>query len=152
MSQHLRFVWIESETELRLILDAPLDPSKLKVYEAQKVLKFSILSHEPNRIRLKLDEKLDFSKNYEVSYHHEKIFAYFSLQVLNNFFYSDEKLGSFFIDKKVSVKIWSPPALTVEVCVYAQDAKTLLGKKELARKKNGIWEEVLSPEEFGIKT
>lgn len=148
---HPQFAWITENNKLKVILrnDAKVEIQDLHLANhLKRPVKIKSFHQEGNKLFIETLDDLDFTRpwNYVVSINWKDVYAYFSREVLDKYFYSNLPLGPEIINGNLILTIWSPPATNITVYFYDDtNHKRLLLKKDMVRRDEGLWSLKLTP-------
>lgn len=147
----IKVAWIIDLTTIKVLIDPHAHHESVHLIDENNVrLKVRELKRKDNEIYFHLGKKLDLTKAYRAIYHSEIFYAYYSLEMLNKYFYTGEKLGCFIDKTGLQARLWSPTAQEITFLLYDQKNEKLIGKKGLRRGAKGLWKGVFKPKDFGL--
>jgi len=148
----LKVAWIIDPKTIKVVIDHEIHHESIHILDHNNErVEASEVKRQHNEIFFHLKKKLDFSHCYRAIYHSEMVYARYSLEVLNEFFYTDEELGCRLENDFLEASLWSPSATNVNFFLYDKVHQKLLGKKEMQRGENGLWKGHFSPSDFKLK-
>ncbi|OFZ26788.1 MAG: hypothetical protein A2381_06510 [Bdellovibrionales bacterium RIFOXYB1_FULL_37_110] len=152
--QHDIFLWVGSPNQFFLYSKRPVSVEQMGIYDHEdRNYKIKSVESGHDRLTINLQDKVDFTKNYYLKIADEKIWAYLSMEVIENHFaYNIKDLGARFKGHEVTLKFWSPPATLVKINIFKQDAHTKIFEKLLSRREKGIWYGKLTPQMVGVNS
>lgn len=150
----IKHAFLISENEIHIILKKKLnDFSKIKVHNHKNEVKH-IYNISINQLVLKIEGDFQLTENYIITIENEKANIVLDPSVggiLDSHFFSESyELGVIFQEHKILFRIWSPPAVKVELILYDNELNPLDNSIELQRLKiePGIWETSLLLNDF----
>jgi pullulanase len=149
----IKFAWIDDFNTIRILVDSNIHPDDIKILDHHgEFLSLDGLIKDKNQVLATFDNNLNLSKNFQIIYHNEKVWAYPSQKLLNSSFVTTKELGARIVEHNLSLRLWSPTATEVSLILYGKDAKTSLGKRSLKRTSNGAWEGDFGLSDFNLKS
>lgn len=140
-----RFAWITSTKSLKIIME------RTSIVEQRNIklnnhlgdqIKIKQIKQNSNVIEIELSEEdeLNFLKNHIITIENIKKYAYFTREILDQHFFSNEKPGAGYSNGILKLKVWSPPATSISVEFFdKENNQNQIRKIPLTRGQNGIW-------------
>lgn len=136
-----------SKSEIKIFMKTNLPKNSLiQLYNHKNEQVFvSEIIFLPEENYISLKGKLNFTENYFVKINNEQANVILNPEIsgiLDTVFYHDDTdFGIHFLNDKIHFKLWSPPAVSVELLLFDKNQKQVQTEKPLRLKncKPGIW-------------
>ncbi len=137
-----------SKSELKIKLKNPLPQNPLiQVYNHKnKAILVSEISSLPEEDAVLIKGNFQLNENYLVKINNEQSNVFLNPDISGisdtDYYYEDTDFGIRFSKNKIHFKLWSPPAVKVELLLFDKNQKLFNTKKPISLKntKPGIWE------------
>lgn len=145
--ENIRFMWIVDKTHFKVIYNPGATPSisnlRLLDHVGNEVLLKSIkpgILREYQILNLETVEPIDQTKNYYIPQNQNKIFGYYTKEMLNQYFTTDLPLGALYDFERTHFRFWSPSATEVNIIFYDYFyPSNILAKRKMKRQEQGCW-------------
>ena len=148
----VKAAWIDDLHTIRAVVTNNIHADQLRILSHEGVsLNTFEIKKEKRQVIFKFKKNLNLENNYQIIFNEKKTWVKPTLNLLNNYFVTDEFLGVKNHDRMLKAALWSPTATAVNFLLYDRDAKTLLGTLPMQRKNNGVWYGNYFDDEFKVQ-
>ncbi|MBL6990391.1 MAG: hypothetical protein ISR65_11455 [Bacteriovoracaceae bacterium] len=138
----IKFVWITGIDTFKVVLANEEQLStELEVISSGGAMILDKITQDGRFVYITSQNQLDFRDNYYIQHGQEHIYAYFTKEVLNEYFrYEGHDLGVVYSQDRIDITIWSPPATAIDFLLFDKlDPEKLLNSYSLIRQDQGIY-------------